>query len=38
MFFWIGLVVAFVVFVAAFGFGVRGMDEREQRPGTQRLR
>ena len=38
MLFWIGLVVIVVVFVCALTWGVRGMSEREHKPGTQRLR
>jgi hypothetical protein len=38
MFFWIGIVVAFLVFVAAVTYGVRGIDGRGHKPGTQRLK
>ena len=35
MFFWIGLVVVLVGFVAAVSWGTRGMRDREHEPGTQ---
>jgi len=38
MLFWFGLVVILVVFVTAVTWGVRGMSDREHKPGTQRLR
>jgi hypothetical protein len=38
MFFWVGLVVILVVFVTGMVWAVRGMSEREHKPGTQRLR
>ncbi len=38
MFFWIGLAVVFVVFVAVVAWGVRGIGGRAHKPGTQRLR
>ncbi len=38
MFFWIFLAVTFVVFVVVVAWGVRGIDDRAHKPGTQRLR
>jgi hypothetical protein len=38
MFFWIGLAVVFVVFVAVVSWAVRGQEGRFHKPGTQRLR
>jgi hypothetical protein len=38
MFFWIGVVVAFVIVVSVVTWGVRGVEDREHKPGTQRLR
>jgi hypothetical protein len=38
MFFWIGVVVIFVVVVTCVSWGLRGMTDREHKPGTQRLR
>ncbi|MCW2817904.1 MAG: hypothetical protein JWR42_691 [Marmoricola sp.] len=37
MFFWIGLVVVLVVFVALLSWGSRGIDDRFHEPGTQHL-
>jgi hypothetical protein len=34
VFFWIGLAVVLVVFVAAVAWGSRGMKDREHEPGT----
>jgi hypothetical protein len=38
MFFWIGLVVVFIVFVCLFRWGASGIEDREHKPGTQRLK
>jgi hypothetical protein len=38
VFFWVLLGIALLVFVVALGYGVRGMRDREQPPGTQRMR
>jgi hypothetical protein len=38
MFFWIGLVVVLVAFIAAVAYGVRGIDGRGHKPGTQRMK
>ena len=38
MFFWIGLAVVFLVFVFAFSWGTRDIEQRRHKPGTQRLR
>jgi hypothetical protein len=37
MFFWIGVAVVFVVFVAVVTWGVRGIGDRAHKPGTQHL-
>jgi hypothetical protein len=37
MFFWIGLAVVLVVFVAVLTWGVRGIAGRAHKPGTRRL-
>ena len=37
MFFWIGLAVVLVVFVALVAYGVTGYHDREQQPGTTHL-
>ncbi len=38
MFFWIGLVVALLIAAVATFWGIRGMDDRTHKPGSQRLR
>ena len=38
MFFWIGVAVVLLVFVGALTWALRGLDDREHKPGTQRLR
>jgi hypothetical protein len=38
VFFWVAMAVVLVVFVAVFAYGVRGMGQREHKPGTTRLR
>jgi hypothetical protein len=38
MLFWLGLLLVLIVFVSAVAWGLRGMSEREHRPGTQRMR
>ena len=35
MFFWIGIVVVLLVFVAALTWGLRGIADRGHEPGTQ---
>ena len=37
MFFWIGLVVAFVVFVGVVAWAIRGYGDRFHEPGTTHL-
>jgi hypothetical protein len=37
MLFWIGLVVIVVAFVSVLTWGLRGFEDREHKPGTQRL-
>ena len=37
MFFWVGIAVVLVVFVALVAWGVRGMADRVHEPGTRRL-
>jgi flagellar biogenesis protein FliO len=37
MFFWIGVLVIVVVFVSVLAWGLRGFEDREHKPGTQRL-
>jgi hypothetical protein len=38
MFFWIGLVVVAIAFISLFRWGARGIENREHKPGTQRLK
>lgn len=38
MFFWIGLVIALVFAGVVTAWGIRGMDQRAHKPGSQRLR
>jgi hypothetical protein len=38
MFFWIGLLVVAIVFIALFRWGARGIEGRAHKPGTQRLK
>ena len=38
MFFWIGIAVALLAFVAAVTYGVRGINGRGHKPGTQRMK
>jgi len=37
MFFWVGLLVVLVVFVALVRWGVRGIEGRAHRPGTRHM-
>jgi hypothetical protein len=38
MFFWVGLAVAFVVYISVVAWGARGIGKRWHKPGSQRLR
>ena len=37
MFFWVGVVVVFLIFVGLVTWGVRGYDDRVHKPGTRHL-
>lgn len=38
MFFWIALPVVLVIALALFAWAARGVEDREHKPGSQRLR
>jgi hypothetical protein len=38
MFFWIGLLVVFIAFVSIVTWAARGIEDREHKPGTRRLK
>jgi hypothetical protein len=38
MFFWVGLAVALLIAAVTMWWGMRGLDKRQHKPGSQRLR